>query len=67
MDRISDDSGRAAERAEDEAVDMAGETTAAATGPAEIGAATSETDGASVAPPVGADTMVKVADESDSN
>lgn len=42
-------------------VEMAGETTAAATGSAEIGAAGGETTSGEPRP-VGADTMVKVAD-----
>jgi hypothetical protein len=47
-------------------VEMGGETTAAATGAAEIGAAKSDASDESSARPVGADTMVKVAGEQDS-
>lgn len=47
-------------------VESAGETTAAATGSAEIGAAAGETgDGAQNTKPVGADTMVKVEGEAE--
>lgn len=46
-------------------VETAGETTAAATGSAEIAAATGAGEDESNARPVGADTMVKVAGESD--
>jgi hypothetical protein len=49
-------------------VESGGETTAASTGPAEIGAATGGTTGRSVdqARPVGAGTRVKVAGETES-
>jgi hypothetical protein len=60
-------SDEAKEAASDEAdiVESGGETTAAATGTAEIGAATgAEVDeGSGGVRPVGADTMVKVASE----
>jgi hypothetical protein len=60
----TEDNVAAAER-ESDMVESGGETTAAATGPAEIGAATPDTTGESEnrARPVGADTMVKVAGE----
>lgn len=63
-DRGDTDSGVSERNVAD--VETAGETTAAATGSAEIGAATGETKDESSAPPVGADTMVKVAGDSDS-
>lgn len=66
MDRTDDDNTPHGRTVEDEAVEMGGETTAAATGPTEIDAARGETNGASDVPSVGADTMVKVADEPDS-
>jgi hypothetical protein len=47
-------------------VEAAGETTAAATGVAERGAAIGETTSDTNTEPVGADTMVKVADTPDS-
>jgi hypothetical protein len=47
-------------------VEAAGETTAAATGMAERGAAIGDTTGDTITEPVGADTMVKVADGPDS-
>lgn len=49
-------------------VEMGGETTAAATGTAEIGAAEADAtdEGAGNSRPVGADTMVKVAGDADS-
>jgi hypothetical protein len=66
-DRGEEESAAAAESVEDEALETGGETTAAATGPAEIGAAAGKANGATNAPPVGADTMVKVAGETDSD
>lgn len=70
-DKVQDE--RADDRSvEDEAkladLELAGETTAAATGSTEIAAATGETAGESSGHdrPVGADTMVKVAEDSDS-
>jgi hypothetical protein len=53
------------EQSAEDMVESAGETTAAATGPAERGAMTGEpgTAGAVNTRPVGADTMVRVADE----
>lgn len=71
-DRTNDENASVACSAKDESniadVESAGETTAAATGAVEIGAATGETDGESAAldSAVGADTMVKVADATDS-
>jgi hypothetical protein len=47
-------------------VEMGGETTAAATGAAEIGAATNDAADEGNARPVGADTRVRVAGEQDS-
>ncbi|HEX8175866.1 MAG TPA: hypothetical protein VF543_12165 [Pyrinomonadaceae bacterium] len=47
-------------------VEMGGETTAAATGAAEIGAATNDAAPEGNARPVGEGTMVKVAGEQDS-
>ncbi len=68
MERADDRDDTNSSRSERDIVDVesAGETTAAATGSAEIGAATGASDDESNSPPVGADTMVKVAGESDS-
>jgi hypothetical protein len=63
--KSNDDAGSSKSGAD--IVESGGETTAAATGPAEMGATTGDAinDNAGNACPVGADTMVKVADETD--
>jgi hypothetical protein len=61
--------GTGAGASEADIVEMGGETTAAATGTAETGAAKGDADGDSAgnASPVGAGTMVKVSGETDSS
>lgn len=67
-DKAASVAGSAKDESDIAEVETAGETTAAATGAAEIGAATGQTNGESAAreSAVGADTMVKVADATDS-
>jgi hypothetical protein len=64
--KIEDAGESGAEPGEANIVESGGETTAAATGPAEIGASLGETVDNSNARPVGADTLVRVAGEPDS-
>ena len=60
------DAGETGSTSEADIVESGGETVAAATGAAEIGAAKGEMEDESNARPVGADTRVKVAGEQDS-
>ena len=63
MERDKADDVRSSSTVESDMVESAGETTAAATVSTEAGAATGHTsDGGAPQAPVGADTMVKVAD-----
>jgi hypothetical protein len=66
-DKTAEANDAGSNRSEENIVESAGETTAAATGPAERGAMTGGTsdEGVTNARPVGADTMVKVADAVD--